>query len=155
VASSRNLMIGIGNAYGRDDAVGLIVARSIRETLPAAVDVLEHSGEGASLLETWKGRDAIVVVDAVRSGARPGSIHRLDASREPLPAETFRQSTHAFSLVEAIELARALNQLPERLIVYGIEGLDFTAGTGLSPEVEAAVPLAVKRVIKEFGEQSD
>ncbi len=58
----------------------------------------------------------------------------------------FHYSTHAFSVAEAVELARALDQLPSRLILYGIEGRDFSAGERLSPEVGAAVDELISRV---------
>ncbi|HKC86245.1 MAG TPA: hypothetical protein VKG02_09745 [Blastocatellia bacterium] len=41
-------------------------------------------------------------------------------------------------MAEAIELARALGNIPQRLMVYGIEGKNFAAGVGLSAEVEKA-----------------
>ncbi len=40
---------------------------------------------------------------------------------------------------EAVELARALHQLPPSLVVYGIEGKTFAVSTGLSPAVETQV----------------
>jgi hydrogenase maturation protease len=101
--------------------------------------VLEHEGEPVALVEVWSDAQEAVIVDAVSSGAAPGTIHRLDARRQRLPAALFRGSTHAFSLAEAIELARALERLPGRLLVYGIEGESFAAGSGLSPTVEQAV----------------
>ena len=85
------------------------------------------------------------MVDAVSSGAEPGTIHRLDALTERLPAELSRGSTHAFGLAEAVELARALERLPGRLLVFGIEGKRFDAGAGLSPEVEQAAVEACGR----------
>ena len=42
-------------------------------------------------------------------------------------------------LPEAVELARELDRLPRRLVVYGIEGESFEAGEGLSPAVETTV----------------
>ena len=60
-------------------------------------------------MESWKGWDAVVVVDAVRSGAEPGTVCRFDAISQPLPSKIRHGSTHAFSLGEAIELGRALN----------------------------------------------
>ena len=36
---------------------------------------------------------------------------------------------------------------PQRLIVYGVEGRDFRAGTGLSPETEEAISDLVPRVL--------
>ena len=147
----RTLIIGLGNEYRRDDAVGLIVARRLREAAPKSVRVLEETGEGASLLESWQDADTVILIDAVQSGAAPGTLHRLDANAQPMAKEFFRFSTHAFGLAEAVELGRALGRLPPRLIVYGIEGKSFEAGVGLSPEVEAAAQVVVERVLGELG----
>jgi hydrogenase maturation protease len=68
----------------------------------------------------------------------------------PLPALFSRVSTHAFGVAEAIELARALGQLPPALVVYGVEGATFEAGAGLSAAVAAAVPQVVAQVRQEL-----
>jgi len=143
------LVIGIGNEYARDDAAGLLVARKLKAQAGGAVAVLEHSGEGASLLEAWKGVSSVVVIDAVRSGAAPCQGLRFDATAAALPAESFRGSTHAFGLCEAVELARCLNQLPRTLIVYGIEGRSFASGVGVSPEVNEAIRSVADAVLEE------
>ncbi len=46
----------------------------------AEIAVYEHEGESLGLLDIWQGADAVVLVDAIRSGARPGTIHRIDAT---------------------------------------------------------------------------
>jgi hydrogenase maturation protease len=137
--ANETLVIGIGNEYAGDDAAGLLVARKLTEKAGGELRILEHRGEGASLIEAWKGATSVIVIDAVRSGAEPGKTYRFDVSRARLPAEPFRGSTHAFGLYEAVELARSLDQLPPRLIVYGIEGRDFTAGVNVSPAVARAI----------------
>jgi hydrogenase maturation protease len=146
-SKSAPLIIGLGNQYRRDDAVGLVVARRLKKAAPEHVCVLEETGEGAALMESWKDADAVILIDAVRSGARPGTLHRLDAHTQPIPTGFFHYSTHAFGAAEAIELARALGQLPPHLIVYGIEGKTFEAGLGLSPEIEKAAQEVVERVL--------
>lgn len=146
----RNIMIiGIGNLYRGDDGAGLIVARRIRDLAIDGLTVLEDGGEGAGLIDAWKDADFAIVIDAVNSGATPGTIHRIDATALPLPAQLFRCSTHAFGVAEAVELARELNRLPRRLLVYGIEGKEFGASTTVSEEVETATLLAVARVVQE------
>ena len=147
----RTLVIGIGNVFRCDDGVGLIVAQRVREKVSPAVKVLEASGEGAALMEAWKDTDSVILIDAVHSGAKPGTIHRLDAHTQPIPSKYFHYSTHAFSVAEAMELARALDQLPPRLVIYGIEGKTFEAGEKLSPEVGQAVDRVVKLILKELG----
>jgi hydrogenase maturation protease len=149
--ATKILVIGIGNAYRSDDGAGLVAARRLTKQRSRSFRVLEHSGEGADLMNCWEGADAVILLDAVLSGSKPGTIHRWNA-RRPLPAGTFRGSSHAFSLVAAVELARVLRRLPQLLIVYGVEGRDFRAGTGLSSETEEAISDLVPRVLKEVGQ---
>lgn len=147
------LVIGIGNAYRGDDAAGLHIAQCLKKQAYDRVSVTEERGDGAILMECWKNADTVILIDAVSSGTKPGTIHRLDAHNQPIPTKFFHYSTHAFGVAEAIELARALNRLPDRLIVYGIEGKCFDTGVGLSSEVEKAALEVVKCVqqdIKKF-----
>lgn len=131
-------MIGIGNRYRSDDGAGLAVAERLHRA--PGLDVRSCEGEPVALLDDWDGAGTVLVIDAVSSGAEPGTIHRLDASASPLPASLRGStSTHAFGLADAIELARVLDRLPSQLTVYGIEGQTFTSGTALSDPVVAAV----------------
>jgi len=144
------LVIGVGNTYRSDDGVGIVIARRIVERAPGWC-MLEMSGEGATLMEAWSDAHEVVLIDAVRSGQAPGTIHRLDAGQRPIPSDFFHYSTHAFSVAEAIEMARALGELPTRLVVYGIEGASFAAGETLSAPVAAVVGEVVRRVLSEWG----
>ena len=147
------LVIGVGNEFRRDDAAGLHVAREIaKRTMPNVV-VREESGEGAALMEAWREFDRVFVVDATASGSATGTIHRLDPHEKPIPSEFFHYSTHAFSVAEAVELSRELKQLPPILVVYGVEGQNFSAGQGLSESVRKSadvVTLRIQQEIREF-----
>jgi hydrogenase maturation protease len=127
--------------------VGPLIARRVAEQAPGLARVIAESGEGAALLEAWRGAPLVILCDAVQSGAAPGTFHRLEPDRQPVPTGFFRYSTHAFSVAEAIELARALGDLPPRMLVYGIEGADFAAGLALSPAVAGAVDRVVRAVV--------
>jgi hydrogenase maturation protease len=132
-------VIGIGNEWRSDDAAGLEVARRLGG--------LQLWGEPIALLEVLDGAEDVIVVDAVSSGAAPGTLHVFEAGSEPLPAELFgSSSTHALGVAEAIEIARSLGRLPERVRVYGIEGASFEYGLGLSPEVEKAVEKCTRSI---------
>jgi hydrogenase maturation protease len=148
--TERRVVIGIGNAYRGDDAAGLAVAERCRTRLPAEVRVIEAEQEPTRLIDAWESADAVFVVDAVVSGSRAGTVHRYDATDEPLPAGVFRSSTHAFGVGDAVELARALGRLPRRVVVYGVEGAGFESGAPLSPAVAAAVDDVVSRLEEEL-----
>jgi hydrogenase maturation protease len=145
------LVIGLGNALRHDDDAGLEVARLVRARVDAsAIAVLEYEGEPLGLIERWSSATAAILVDATRSGAAPGAITRFDAAAGPMPSELGGSpSTHAVGLAEAVELARELGRLPARVVVYGVEGARFDAGSGLSPEVRAAVPSLAEAVARE------
>ena len=132
-------LIGIGNRFRRDDAAGLEVVRRLRLAHPPGVILIEQEGEPGSLIESWSSADEALVIDGVSSGSTPGKVHRFDVTDAPLPAEVFNRSTHAMGLPEAVELARELDRLPGRLVVYGIEGENFEAGEGLSEPVQKTV----------------
>lgn len=140
------LIIGIGNMYRCDDGVGLYIAHCLKKKVLSCVNIIEQSGDGAVLMESWKDANTVILIDAVYSGGKPGTIYRFDAHKQLIPTEFFHYSTHTFGIAEAIELARALKQLPQNLIVYGIEGKCFEAGVRLSGEVENAVQDIVKRM---------
>ena len=122
-------MIGVGNAWRRDDGAGAAVAEALGGL---------YTDDPSRLLDLWAGAEHAIVVDAAASGAPPGTIRCFDAAAGPLPAGVAR-STHAFGVADAIELARTLGRLPARLEVYAIEGADFHAGAGLSSAVARAV----------------
>jgi hydrogenase maturation protease len=143
------LVIGIGTAYRNDDSAGLLAAQRLREGALPGVNVIEHESEGVSLLDLMAGWQAVILIDATSSGAAAGTVQRFDAHQSPLPAQMFRHSTHAFGVAGAIELGRALDRLPARLVVFGIEGRDFRAGVQLSREVKSSLPSLLESVVKE------
>ncbi len=135
---NESLIIGVGNPQRGDDGVGLVAARFLRAALPAA-DVRECSGDAADLIDLWTTTNArrVYVIDAMVSGAAPGTVTRFDAHRHPMPVELTGTSTHKFGVAQAVELARVLDCLPTEIIVYGVEGGRFDYEDKLSPEVEA------------------
>lgn len=141
------LVLGIGNRFRRDDGVGPAVADRLAAL---GIPAQEHSGEGAGLIEAWRGQARVVVVDATQSGAEPGTVVRLDAVGAAPPRGLFRYSSHLFGLAEAVETARALGHLPERLVIWGIEGADFGFGDALTPAVAEAADVVAQRIAAEL-----
>jgi hydrogenase maturation protease len=144
------VIVGVGNSFRGDDGAGLAVADLLRGLMPEGVSVVACEREPSRLIDTLEGASVAVVVDAVASGAEPGTLYRFDASSHPLPERVFRSSTHAFGVGEAVELARALGRLPATVIVHGIEGASFAAGEVLSAPVKVAVETAAHAVLEDL-----
>jgi hydrogenase maturation protease len=151
-ASSRVTVIGVGNSWSGDDAAGVLVARSLRGRVPEGVTLVEHEGEPTALIDTWQDAELAIVVDATCGGGSPGTVRLFDATSETVPSRFTGSSTHAFTVAQAIELGRALDRLPTRLVVVGIEGRNFQAGASLEPVVAAAVDVAAETVLERLDE---
>ena len=142
------LIIGIGNAFRQDDAAGLLVVRRLGQIGCPGATVIEHDGDGSSLMAHFESGSTIILVDAAQSGAAPGTIHEPNIRRTPLPAFLSRASSHQFGVAEAIEMARALNTLPEQMHVFAIEGKHFGYGSAVSPEVQRAVERVCEHIFR-------
>jgi hydrogenase maturation protease len=136
-------VIGCGNRARGDDAAGILVAERLRGL---GVEAESLSGETTALIEAWRGADDVVVVDAVVTGAPPGTVQVWD-SQLPLPLGGFPASTHGMGVAEAINLARILGRLPRRLRIYGIEARQFSFGGALSPELTGALEDVVQQIL--------
>jgi hydrogenase maturation protease len=147
------LVVGLGHPDRGDDAVGLVVAREVAARALPGVRVAEHE-DPMNLLDLWQAHEPVVVVDAVRSGAAPGTLHRLatGADSPRLSERSWSRAglagSHGLGLAEAIELARALQALPTRLTVVGVEATCFDHGAPLSSPVAAAVTTAADEVVR-------
>ncbi len=144
------LVIGIGNRYRGDDALGCWVAAEVRKQAPEGVEVVEHDGEPASLMDLWQGCACVIIVDAVVSGAEPGTIHRIDLHKQCLPTNFGVYSSHGIGVAEAIELARVLRVLPPHIVLLGIEGKWFTASEQSPSWLKQATEILVEQILVEI-----
>lgn len=147
---SRRIVVGVGNADRGDDAAGRAVIERLRAMPCGDVEIAEVGGEPTALLAELAGAESAFLVDACTSGAAAGTVRRFDVGQTPLPERVFGLSTHGLGLAEALELARALGELPPRCVVYAIEGASFEMGTPLTPAVARAVDRVVERLYAEL-----
>ncbi len=147
----KTLLLGLGNPIVSDDSVGLKVSAILKERLAGRkdVEVSEDYWGGLRLMERLIGYDRAIVIDAIRTGAPPGTLHRLT----PDDIGTQRSaSAHDVNLATALEFGRRASvSLPEnqRIILIGIEAenvLDFSEDC--TPAVEAAIPKAVEMALE-------
>jgi hydrogenase maturation protease len=129
----------IGNRLRRDDGAGPYIADLLKQAgLADDIEIQEHWGEGSELMQYWDSAAKVVLIDSACSGGAPGSRHTFDAIKQEIPRDFCYYTSHRFGVAEAVEVARALGQLPPSLQLYAIEGADFSQGEGLSDAVRAA-----------------
>ncbi len=154
-------VVGVGNPWALDDGVGVAAVRRLQSEY-IATSQLRHDQDRAEppqitflilpqpaveLIELMNRCKLLIVVDAVQSGAPPGTIHHevwqphLTDSRG-----VERASSHGLGIGQVLNLAAALKRLPEQVILWGVEIASTEPGPGLSPDVAAAVPCLVDRL---------
>ncbi|MEN8113857.1 MAG: hydrogenase maturation protease [Actinomycetota bacterium] len=146
---SSTVVIGVGNRMMGDDSAGPVVLDRLAGRLPAEIRLVESVGDATHLLDTWRDVGLAVVVDAVVSGGVPGTVHRIEGTGG-FPNSWRSASTHLVGLAEAIDLGGAVDMLPDKLVVYGIEIGEVAPGVDLSPEVDRAADEVANRVTEEL-----
>ncbi len=116
-------VIGIGSPFGAD-AIGWRAIERLRASSAAArwgarVQLSALDRPGAALLAHWRGAQQVILIDAMRSGAAPGTVRRF-AAHELAQARSLR-STHGFGVREVLALAEVLGERPANLILFGVE----------------------------------
>jgi len=133
------LIIGCGNLLRGDDGVGPILIRRLWEIgLPKGVRVADGGTAGMDVTFQMRGADRVIIVDACRTGAAPGTLYRVPGEQlEQLPPPE-GINLHAFRWDHALAFGRWLlkDAYPRDITVFLIEGECFDHGAPLSPAVQ-------------------
>ena len=150
IAKGKTLAIGLGNPIVSDDGAGWRVVQRLKTVLADRddVDVREDYRGGLRLMERMIGYERAIVVDAIRTGAEPGTIHHLAPDSVPTQRSA---SAHDVNLPTALAFGRRTGvHLPadRDIRLVGIEAVDVASiSDRCTPSVEAAIPRAVDEVI--------
>jgi len=140
------LVIGCGNPMAGDDSAGPEIIHRLEARGDCRCELRYIPQAGPDLLETFRTADVLVFVDAVSSGAQPGTLHLVPLpSRIMEPRAVGAISSHGWGLTETLDLARALRRPLPRLLLLGVEVAGAEQGAPRSAAVEQAIALVVER----------
>jgi hydrogenase maturation protease len=142
------LILGLGNVLMRDEGVGAHVARYLTETveydqdlLPPKTHAVDGGTLGLELLPLIHEARAVVFIDAVDFGLKPGRIRVLQT---PELGGGFAAglSVHEVGTADLLAVGRLTGSLPSRVALVGIQPGAIEVGIEMTPEVRVAVPVA-------------
>jgi hydrogenase maturation protease len=143
-------VIGLGNSLRGDDGVGVRVAQALAEQeLPGSVEVVDGGTLGLGIVPLMEGRQRVILVDAAEVGRDPGEFARFTLDEVHLLGDEQHVSVHAASLGDALQLAKVLHVLPDKVILFGVQPATMQWASELSPQVEAALPELIAAVLSE------
>ena len=137
-------VLGIGSPFGDDqlgwDVVKLLQQRSVLEPfIPKELQLMCCDRPGMYLLELMRDAKCVFLIDAVKTGAAVGTLHCFQ--NEEISALNSKLSTHAIGLADAITMGAILQELPEKITLYGIEVGDIHCQFSLSETIAQAINL--------------
>ncbi len=143
------VILGIGNILLSDEGVGVHVANELAKMdLPPDVSVVEGGTDGFRLLNVITEADRLIIVDALKGGAEPGSIYRFDVGDVKSCPSGFKTSVHQIGILEVIDLSGLIGKTPHTTVI-GIEPKSLEMTMELSPEVREKVPKIIDLVLDE------
>ena len=148
------LILGIGNVLLKDEGVGIRVAEKMKQmSLPADVEVIDGGVGGLNLQYCVEGRKKVIVVDAVKAGAPPGTLFRF-TDKDLAAKKGVMRSAHGIDFSDVVSIVNFLGTRPDEIVFIGIEPESLDAGMELSPNIEKMVPVLINLVMKEIGSQN-
>lgn len=147
------VILGVGNLLMSDDGVGIHAVRQLAQDPPGGACVVDAGTDYLSALAFLEGARRVLILDAVRGGAAPGTLHRLgpdDVAQRPANG-----GAHLTSVLEARRLLPPGAPWPE-LAVLGVEPAVVDYGMELSAPVAQALPRLAseaRRIICEWADQ--
>lgn len=148
-------IIGCGNANRRDDAVGVVIAQRLQERLRRhpvpGIQAIDCGTAGMEVMFAARDSDAVLLVDACRTGAEPGAVFEVPA------AELVRErppdlNLHSFRWDDALVAGERIYgaEFPRRVTVFLIEAEDTGFGFDLSAPVAAAADTVFSRLLDQI-----
>ena len=148
------LIMGIGNTIMSDDGIGPAVIAALKQarTLPEDIRLLDGGTLGLDLLPHLEGVQRLIIVDAVEIGQSAGTCVRLAGNEVPVALE-HKLSPHQMGMKDLLAVASLMEQMPEEVVLIGVQPASLEMDTALTPSVAAALPTLVSMVLAEIFNQ--
>ena len=144
------VILGVGNLLLSDEGVGVHVAHELMKMdLPSEVSVVEGGTDGFRLLNVITEADRLIVIDAVKGGAEPGSIYSFDIDDVRNCPSGFRTSVHQIGILEVIDLSELIGKKPHTTII-GVEPKSLEMGMELTAGVKSKIPRIIELIFEEL-----
>jgi hydrogenase maturation protease len=146
------LVLSLGNPLRGDDGIGTAVLTllSAYPIIPPGVVLQDGGTPGLETVLLLEGYQKVIIIDAADMGLEPGEWRRFSSAKLAAQEANLTGTLHQAGLAEALELAEALNILPNEVIIFGAQPGVIGWEPGLSAEVETAVMEVCKAILAEI-----
>ncbi|GFE61080.1 HyaD/HybD family hydrogenase maturation endopeptidase [Geobacter sp. AOG2] len=142
------LVLGIGNLVMSDDGAGVRVVQELqkRYLFPLHVKIMDGGTLGLDLLPSLEGIERLLVVDAVETGGKPGTMVQLSGEELPIALQT-KVSPHQMGLKDLLVVAELMGCAPREMVLVGIQPACIEMGDELSKNVAEQLEEMISNVL--------
>jgi len=150
--SPKIVVLGIGNLLLKDEGIGVHLVQKLAGVVDDADTKIVDAGTYPDFLSLVDDNlDKLIIVDAVKTGDKPGTIYRFSSDDLDLDS-TLPVSAHDMGVPNSLKSLALFHKQPKSTVVIGIEPKTIDFGLELSPEVEAKLPEVMDLVLQEIQE---
>ncbi|MDH3327572.1 MAG: hydrogenase maturation protease [Gammaproteobacteria bacterium] len=134
----KKVVVGFGSFNGDDQAGWLVIDKLSQQCVNDSTIFFKSKADGVDWFPVAEGATEVVFVDAVKSGALPGTVHVIKSQEEC--ANKFSTSSHTINIFDSIALAETLGYLKASYLFFGLEIKDSNqANERVSEEVGSSI----------------
>jgi hydrogenase maturation protease len=149
----KTAVIGIGNTLRQDDSIGIVLLDKLKqkkEELNEKIEFIDGGSGGMNLLHYLADFDKVFIIDAVDFGGKPGEFRFFQKDDVVSKKIKIHFSTHENDFLKIINLSEELNEMPEKLFIFGIQPKNMGIGSNLSPELSESLEKNLNQITKEI-----
>ena len=149
------VLLGLGNLMRTDDGVGIHAIRRLSDDYRLArnVQIIDGGTLGLDVLDSLRGVTNLLAVDAVYTGATPGTLLRFaDAELANLP---IAKSVHLLGFADLLGTMNLLEDAPCEVVLLGVQPKSTDWGIVLSPIVDATLTDLIEATLDQVSQWQD
>lgn len=146
------LVVGLGNPLVRDEGVG----NKIVERLAAEADnflntdITDGGTGGITLLHLMANRKKVIIIDCANMREEPGTIKRFTPDDVKSVKQLSHLSLHEIDIMQVLEMSRKLGELPEKIVIFGIQPEILEDSIGLTEVISNNLCYYLELIRKEI-----
>jgi len=156
--SNKTLVLGLGNILLKDEGIGVHIAHLLQKsTLPKNIEIIDGGTSSLDILLSLRNIDKLIIIDALKCEKKPGTIYRMTPDDFEVKVDLEKLSLHQMGLIETITILKRMGNLPQEIVIIGIEPEKIEPGTELSDtikerlkDIESAVLHEINRKTYEY-----
>jgi len=146
------VVVGVGNVLMSDEGIGVVLFRRLLEKAGhfTGIDFLEAGSALMPIVHAIEGRKKAVILDCALMGEEPGTLRRFNPEHVRSVKDLPGLSLHEGDVMGALALSDSLGEIPNEIVIFGVEPLSVEIGSDLSEALQARLPEYDEAILREL-----